>query len=42
MAIDVFKFELKSVTDASALEDAIKNKSLNADEVVAVIGKTGR
>lgn len=40
MAIDVFKFEIKSVADASELENAIKDNRLKADHVVAVIGKT--
>jgi barbiturase len=40
MAIDVFKFEIKSVADASELEEAIRSNRLDADSVVAVIGKT--
>src|SRR3954466_16278690 len=40
MAIDVFKFEIKSVADASDLEKAIQDKKLDADNVIAVIGKT--
>lgn len=40
MAIDVFKFELKTVMDASDLENAIVGGRINADDVVAVIGKT--
>lgn len=40
MAIDVFKFEIKSVSDASELEDCILKRRLSPDEVVAVIGKT--
>ena len=40
MAIDVTKVELKSVQDASGLEDAIRAGRMKADEVVAVIGKT--
>src|SRR5690348_13551218 len=40
MAIDVFKFEIKSVADASGLEKAIKSKLLDPDSVIAVIGKT--
>lgn len=40
MAIDVFKFEIKSVSDASELEESILSHRLNPDEVVAVIGKT--
>lgn len=40
MAIDVEKFEIKSVQDASGLEEAIQAGRMKADEVVAVIGKT--
>jgi ring-opening amidohydrolase-like protein len=40
MAIEVFKFEFKSVADASELEQHIKSKRLRADDVIAVIGKT--
>ena len=39
-AIDVFKFEIKSVADASELERAINSNQLEADSVIAVIGKT--
>jgi barbiturase len=40
MAIDVFKFEIKGAADASELEKFIQSKRLQADEVIAVIGKT--
>lgn len=40
MAIDVVKVEIKSVMDASGLEDHIRAGRFAADEVVAVIGKT--
>jgi ring-opening amidohydrolase-like protein len=40
MAIEVAKVELKTVQDASGLEACIKNGQFNADEVIAVIGKT--
>ncbi len=40
MAIEVVKVELKSVADASGLEQAIRRKRFRADQVVAVIGKT--
>ena len=40
MAIDVAKIELKSVQDASGLEDCIRNGQFTADQVVAVVGKT--
>lgn len=40
MAIDVFKFEIKSVADASELEKAIKSNQLDPDSVIAAIGKT--
>jgi len=40
MAIDVFKFEIKSVADASELENSIQCGRINADSVIAVIGKT--
>lgn len=40
MAIDVVKVEIKSVSDASGLEEHIKKGRFKADEVVAVIGKT--
>jgi len=40
MAIEVAKVELKSVQDASGLEARIRTGQFNADEVVAVVGKT--
>ena len=40
MAIDVAKIEIKSVSDASGLEELIASGRTAADEVVAVIGKT--
>src|SRR3982750_2184270 len=40
MAIEVAKVELKTVQDASGVEDLIKSGKFTADEVVAVIGKT--
>jgi barbiturase len=40
MAIEVAKVELKTVQDASGIEDCIKNGQFAADEVIAVIGKT--
>lgn len=40
MAIEVVKIELKSVQDASGLEQAIQKGLFSADEVIAVIGKT--
>jgi cyanuric acid amidohydrolase len=40
MAIEVVKVELKTVSDASGMEDAIKKGQFTADEVIAVIGKT--
>lgn len=40
MAIDVAKIELKSVSDASGLDDLISAGKIQADEVVAAIGKT--
>ena len=40
MAIDVAKIEIKSVMDASGLEELILASRMQADEVVAVIGKT--
>ena len=40
MAIDVAKVEIKSVSDASGLEELIASGRMVADEVVAVIGKT--
>ena len=40
MAIEVAKVELKTVQDASGLEELIAAGRFGADEVVAVIGKT--
>jgi len=40
MAIEVAKIELKSVQDASGLEERINARQFTADQVVAVIGKT--
>ena len=40
MAIEVAKVELKTVQDASGLEDCIKAGRFTADQVIAVIGKT--
>jgi len=40
MAIEVAKVELKTVSDASGLEDLIKAGKFAADQVIAVIGKT--
>ena len=40
MAIDVAKVEIKSVSDASGLEELIESGRMAADAVVAVIGKT--
>jgi len=40
MAIEVAKVELKTVQDASGVEDCIKAGQFTADEIVAVIGKT--
>jgi barbiturase len=40
MAIEVAKFELKNVRDASGLEACITRGQFTADEVIAVIGKT--
>ena len=40
MAIEVAKVELKSVQDASGLEERIRAGQFTADQVVAVIGKT--
>ena len=40
MAVEVAKIELKSVKDASGLEERIRARQFEADEVVAVIGKT--
>ena len=40
MAIEVVKVELKTVSDASGMADAIRQGQFTADEVIAVIGKT--
>jgi len=40
MAIEVAKVELKTVQDASGLEELIAAGRFGADEVIAVIGKT--
>jgi cyanuric acid amidohydrolase len=40
MAIEVAKIELKTVQDASGMEDCIAAGKFTADEVIAVIGKT--
>ncbi len=40
MAIEVAKVELKTVMDASGMEERIKAGQFTADQVVAVIGKT--
>ena len=40
MAIEVAKIELKTVQDASGLEECIANGRFTADQVVAVVGKT--
>jgi barbiturase len=40
MAIEVAKVELKNVQDASGVEACIRSGQFNADEVIAVIGKT--
>jgi cyanuric acid amidohydrolase len=40
MAIEVLKVELKSVSDATGLEQAIERGLFQADEVIGVIGKT--
>ena len=40
MTIEVAKIEIKSVADASGLEECIRKGQFAADEVVAVIGKT--
>ena len=40
MAIDVAKIEIKSVSDASGLDELITSGRMAADNVVAVIGKT--
>jgi len=40
MAIEVKKVEIKSVADASGLDEWIRSGAVKADEVIAVIGKT--
>ena len=40
MAIDVAKIEIKSVSDASGLEELITSGRMAADSIVAAIGKT--
>jgi cyanuric acid amidohydrolase len=40
VAVEVAKIEIKSVTDASGLEECIRSGQMQADEVVAVVGKT--
>jgi cyanuric acid amidohydrolase len=40
MAIEVAKIELKTVQDASGVEDCIKAGQFAADEIIAVVGKT--
>jgi ring-opening amidohydrolase-like protein len=40
MAIEVAKVELKTVQDATGVEDLIKAGKFTADQVIAVIGKT--
>ncbi len=40
MAIDVAKIEIKSVSDASGLEELITSGRMAADDIVAAIGKT--
>ncbi len=40
MAIEVAKVELKTVQDASGVEDLIKAGKFAADQVIAVVGKT--
>src|SRR5215469_11637479 len=40
MAIEVAKVELKTVQDASGLEQRIADGAFTADQVIAVIGKT--
>ena len=40
MAVDVFKFELSSPQDTSGLETVLRSGQLEADDIVAVIGKT--
>src|SRR5579872_7025744 len=40
MAVDVLKFELSSPQDVSGLEQALRDKRIAADDIVALIGKT--
>jgi barbiturase len=40
MAIEVAKVELKSVSDATGMEERITAGQFSADQVIAVIGKT--
>jgi cyanuric acid amidohydrolase len=40
VAVEVAKIEIKSVADASGLEDCINAGQMAADEVIAVVGKT--
>jgi cyanuric acid amidohydrolase len=40
VAVEVAKIEIKSVADASGLEECIRSGRMKADEVVAVVGKT--
>jgi cyanuric acid amidohydrolase len=40
MAIEVAKIELKTVQDASGVEECIKAGQFAADEIIAVVGKT--
>src|SRR5205085_5610907 len=40
MAVQVAKVELKNVSDASGLEAQITSGKMQADQIVAVIGKT--
>lgn len=40
MAVEVAKIEIKSVNDASGLEECILSGQMKADEVIAVVGKT--
>ena len=40
MAIDVAKIEIKSVSDASGLEELVASGRMSVDSIVAVIGKT--
>src|SRR5919198_4051758 len=40
MAVEVAKVELKTVQDASGLEELLRAGRMKADEVIAVIGKT--